>query len=408
MDSTQDLTTRRLPAFLQVSKSLRERIESGHYAPGDWLPTERDLAVDLNVSRPVIQAAFKQLREEGIITQQGPGHRFRVGIGAKKPDKPLIAGPGSRTIVAIMSNGPALVCGHFILRGINAALREKEAPYQLVICDTDDAFNQPNEDISDPSWERKYLERVEKDGAAGLILFHSAGVETVSVISRILKLGIPTVMIDRYSEEIECDFVGTDNRAASRAAVEHLIELGHRRIGYLLRKERATTTEERLIGYRDALEANGIRYDPALVTSAWPNSRPALEYFRQLDKPPTAVAAVHDFAAFDLIREAEAMGIHVPSDLSVVGFDDVEFYSPRQAMLTTVRQPFFEMGRRAAELVLSRQSPSGKAAERACRHIFLPASLVVRSSSAAPAGSPATAGAAVANSPAILGPGIIS
>ena len=385
MDSTQDLTSRRLPAFMHVSKSLRERIESGHYAPGEWLPTERDLAVELNVSRPIIQAAFKQLREDGIITQQGPGHRSRVSAGAAKPEKSASAEPASRTIVAIMSNGPALVCGHFILRGINAALREKEALYQLVICDTDDAYNQPSEDESDPSWERKYLERVEREGAAGLILFHSAGSETTPVISRIKQLGIPVVMIDRYSEDVECDFVGTDNRTASRAAVEHLIGLGHRRIGYVLRNERATSTEERLRGYRDALEANGIRYVPELVTSAWPDARPALEYFRQLDRPPTALAAVHDFAAFDLIHEAEAMGIRVPEDLSVIGFDDIESYSPRPGILTTVRQPFFEMGRRAGELILDRQAPSSKPAERAHRHIFLPASLVVRISSAAPA-----------------------
>jgi LacI family transcriptional regulator len=382
MDRSQDLTApRRVPAFLQVSRQLQARIESGRYAPGEWLPTERDLALELNVSRPVIQAAFKHLREKGIITQPAPGHRSRVGAGAADPAGPSPAGPVSRTIVAIMSNGPGLVCGHFILRGVNAALREKEAPYQLVIYDTDEAYNQPVEDATDPSWERKYLERVEREGAAGVVLFHSAGKETTPVISRIQQLGIPLVMIDRYSEEIECDFVGTDNRAASRMAVEHLIALGHRRIGYVLRKERATSVEERLSGYRDALEAHGIRFAPELVTSAWPDMKPALEHFGQLDRPPTALAAVHDFAAFDLIHAAEAMGMRVPEDLSIVGFDDVEFYSPRPGLLTTIRQPFFEMGRRAAELILQRQSSRG---HRAHRHIFLPGELVARSSSAPP------------------------
>jgi DNA-binding LacI/PurR family transcriptional regulator len=380
MDSSQDLKTRRLPAFMKVSNSLRERIESGHYAQGEWLPTERDLAVELAVSRPVVQAALRHLREDGIITQQGPGHRSRVSVRTASPDRDPSPGPTSRTIVAIMSNGAGLVCGHFILRGINAALREKEAPNQLIICDTDQAYNQPAEDVTDPSWERKYLERVEKEGTAGVILFHSAGAETRPVISRIMRLGIPVVMIDRYSEEIECDFVGTDNRAASRAVVEHLIALGHRRIGYALRQERATSVEERLSGYRDALEANGIRYAPELVATAWPTAKPALEHFLGLEKPPTAIAAVHDFAAFDLIHEAEAMGIQVPKDLSVAGFDDVESYSPRRGILTTVHQPFFEMGRRAAELILHRQAPR---AERVCRHIFLPGELVVRSSTAA-------------------------
>jgi DNA-binding LacI/PurR family transcriptional regulator len=376
-----DLSKRRLPAYLEVSQNLRERIEAGQYAPGEWLPAERDLAVEMKVSRPVIQAAFKHLREEGVLTQQGPGHRPRVSDQIGAMDDQGSPGPKSQTIVAIMSNGPGLVCGHNILHGINTALRETEAPYQLVIYDTDEAYKQRNDDATDPSWERKYLEQVERDGAAGVILFHSAGKETTPVIARIQQQGIPVVMIDRYSDDIDCDFVGTDNRSAAKAAVEHLIELGHRQIGYVLAGERVTSVEERLAGYRAALEANGIRYAPELVMSACSPARPALEYFSKMEKPPTAIFAVHDFVAFELIHEAEKMGIRTPEDLSIIGFDDIESYGPRAGILTTVRQPFLEIGRRAAELVLSRQSAP---AQRANRHIFLPATLIVRSSSAAP------------------------
>jgi LacI family transcriptional regulator len=178
--------------------------------------------------------------------------------------------------------------------------------------------------------------------------------------------------------------IGTDNRNASRVVVEHLIKLGHRRIGYVLRVERVTSVEECLGGYRDALESHGIRFDPELVTSGWPHARLALDHYRTLSDPPTALAALHDFAAFELIHEAQARGIKVPEDLSVVGFDDVESYSPRTGMLTTVHQPFFEIDRRAGELILLRHSSSGFMAARSHRHIFLPASLVVRTSCSAP------------------------
>ena len=383
MDSKPLRASRRLPAHVHIVQIVRERIEKGYYAPDEWLPTERDLAAELKVSRPVVQVAFKHLREEGLVVQQGPGHRSRISPRDSVPTGYVQNESTSRTIVAIMTQAPWMAYGFSIVRGINAALRETESSNQLVICDTSAAL--PSEDNdSDFSWEDKYLERIEEEGAAGVILFHVDGARTASIIRSIQEKGVPVVMIDRYSDDIDTDFVGTDNRESAKAAVEYLIELGHRRIGYVLRGERVTSVEERLSGYRDALEAHGIRYAPELVTSGWPEAGLALDHYATLSSPPTALAMVHDFAAFDLIHEAQSRGIRVPEDLSIVGFDDVESYTPRPGMLTTVHQPFFEIGRRACELILRRQSLPRRGVGQSHRHVYLPAPLVIRTSCCPP------------------------
>ena len=167
----------------------------------------------------------------------------------------------------------------------------------------------------------------------------------------------------------------------AKAAVEHLIGLGHQRIGYVLQEEQVSSVQERLRGYRDALESSGLSYVADLTVSARPTASLALDQLLSLPKPPTALVAVNDFAAFAMIQEANKRGIHVPKDLSVVGFDNSsEAHTPRPGILTTIRQPFEEIGRRAVELVLTRQSPPRTPSERAYRHVVLPGTLVVRES----------------------------
>jgi DNA-binding LacI/PurR family transcriptional regulator len=108
-------------------------------------------------------------------------------------------------------------------------------------------------------------------------------------------------------------------------------------------------------------------------------TRLAADYFRNLPDPPTALFAVNDNVAHVFITEAEALGWSVPGDISVVGFDDIEQYSPRAPFLTTIRQPFEGIGTRAAELLL-RNMEGAKENKRTFQHMLLPTKLVVRSS----------------------------
>jgi DNA-binding LacI/PurR family transcriptional regulator len=202
---------------------------------------------------------------------------------------------------------------------------------------------------------------------------------------------LPVVTVDQ-PRDAPTPFIGIDDRAAARSAAEHVRELGHERVGVLsfvssLDREGTLAldlTTERLAGYREGL---GPGWDEELVRIARPNApeparRAALELLG-LDRPPTAILAMSDILAIGALQAAAEAGVSVPSQLSLVGFDD----SPAAAMavppLTTVAQPHEEKGRLAAEWLIEAVEGSGGSEDR--RRAILPTELVVRGSTAPPA-----------------------
>jgi DNA-binding LacI/PurR family transcriptional regulator len=179
---------------------------------------------------------------------------------------------------------------------------------------------------------------------------------------------------------VDGDFVGIDNQNAAREIVDYLLELGHTRIGYLALDEAdfTTTTYDRRIGYQEALQRCGLA-DPELIYMLdGPAKVHPVDHFLGLKDPATAVFANNDEIAYGLIASMENRGLHVPEDLSIVGFDDIYRFSPRTARLTTMQQPFEQIGRRAMELLLRRLRP-GEDARLPWQHILLPTTLTVRS-----------------------------
>ncbi|HLV79287.1 MAG TPA: substrate-binding domain-containing protein, partial [Chthonomonadaceae bacterium] len=116
-----------------------------------------------------------------------------------------------------------------------------------------------------------------------------------------------------------------------------------------------------------------------LIRTDLDNLRDILASLFSLAEPPTALVAVNDATAFALLDAARSLGIRVPEDLSVIGFDDTEAHLPQPGMLTSVHQPFYDMGQRAAELLLCRQAAPDTVARGPYRHLLLPTTLVIRS-----------------------------
>jgi LacI family transcriptional regulator len=148
--------------------------------------------------------------------------------------------------------------------------------------------------------------------------------------------------------------VGATNWAGGLAATEHLLSLGHRRIGAIAGPGDYLCSRARADGYRSALERAGIRFDPALVRNG--DFRHEGGFLRgsellDLPDPPSAIFAGSDQQAFGLYESARQRGLRVPQDLSVVGFDDLPVARWVSPPLTTVRQPLAEMGRAAAEML---------------------------------------------------------
>lgn len=344
------------PVAVRVAQILEGRIASGDYEAGAWLPTERALATEFKVDRSQIRAALDRLEHKSLITRI-PGHRPVVSGHRRQAvigGEPTVRRP-IVTIAAIVPQHPYYPAAAAILKGIQQALRQSEERGRLLVFDTHSPVLENMLDL-----EHQALTALEEDDIAGGILWPTLANNT-STRPRVRDLeakGHPIVYVDRCPESESCDFVGVDNRFAATEAMEYLLRLGHRRIGFLTNTDPAIPVTERAVGYREALRNAGIPYDPNLVL-AYPighalDGIASVAHFFSLPKPPTAVFAMNDSLGHALIQGMDARGLSVPDDLSIIGFDDLERFSPRAALLTTMHQPFQRIGQRAAELLLER------------------------------------------------------
>ncbi len=224
--------------------------------------------------------------------------------------------------------------------------------------------------------------------------------------------GLPLVMIDDQEEAITVPWVGIDNQAGAYQATRHLLELGHRHIAHILGPPSYYCVMQRYQGFCQALQEVGLAADPTLLLQGEFDSASgrhcALRLFgRDRNEWPTAIFAGNDQMAYGVLEVAEQQGIRVPEDVAVIGFDDNLLSAYTRPPLTTMRQPFIEMGRKASAILLTMIEPDhhvGHGQEQrydklaALPHeadhlvnqplrIQLPTSLIVRASSGT---SPAT------------------
>lgn len=351
------------PSVQTLLQNLRSRIERGDYQAGTWLPAERELAAEFGVHRSVVRTVLATLAEQELIVRL-PGRRPWVSelrspapkTGMRDQHTAL-----SQSIVAIMPQHTRFASSLTILGSINRVLRQEEAPYRLVIFDN---YGQaPTVNIEE---ERAALRSAQED-ASGVILWSMDVRQTLPEIDSLRAGGIPVVFVDRHAPNWEGDFVGIDNRQAAGEAVDYLLDLGHRRIGFVAGDDAdvTTTTRDRGIGYQEALKRRGLAHPELAFILSQDNDTyaQAANYFLGLKQPPTAVFANNDTIAYHFIGELENRGLSVPQDVSVIGFDDTDRFSPRRSRLTTMRQPFDQMGRMAAELLLRRLRADGKAVD---------------------------------------------
>jgi DNA-binding LacI/PurR family transcriptional regulator len=201
--------------------------------------------------------------------------------------------------------------------------------------------------------------------------------------------GTPIVLWGRLSGS-DLPYVDIDNVAAARSAVEHLLDLGHTRIGCITNAPPLTDTAaaDRLEGFRSALESRGIRFDDSLVRHGNFDERSGLEAMGSLldrAERPTAVFVASDEVALGALKAARKGGVAVPDDLAVVGFDDLPIAPFVEPALTTVRVPAREIGSVAARVLMDAISNSTSLGEPAQ---VLTTELIVRDSSGSPRSVP--------------------
>jgi LacI family transcriptional regulator len=220
-------------------------------------------------------------------------------------------------------------------------------------------------------WERRYLSRVNGTLTDGTILVTPTTVEVTA--------GAPVVVADHNAGATSLPSVDSDNLAGAITATRYLLELGHRRIGFLAGRPDLESARLRERGYRQALYAAGVAVDPELIKvgSYQPDSAegPAREML-QLSDRPTAVFAANDVSAIQTMIVARSLGLSVPDDLSVVGFDNVPESALCDPPLTTIDQSIQQMGYDAVGLLLRLIED----APVPTTQITLPTRLVVRGS----------------------------
>ena len=369
--------TNPLPLYIQVREDIRGQIEAGRLLPGDRLLLESALTEQYAVSSITIKRALRDLAREGVVLRIKRKGTF---VSPRKISRPE-SGPWSKTLALIIPAIEDLFLSE-IYRGLADVARR--AGYAVSILSSDREIEKEEGNI------RNLGTRAEQ----GAVIFPNWGRASAEQIFELKRRKFAFVLVNRYFRDIQTHYVVADNRTGACEAVEHLIRLGHRRIGCIGWVE-CTAVEDRLSGYRLALGRHGIPYDETLVRGILDDDRqnyarvePASGGYQeakkllQLADRPTAIFAVSDRLAVGAMRAITEAGLQIPQDVALVGFDDVRYAADLD--LTTVAQPAFETGKSAAEILIGqiegggRGSGNGRADK--FRQVVLPTQLIVRGS----------------------------
>lgn len=215
----------------------------------------------------------------------------------------------------------------------------------------------------DSDKERFYLDVMQQESVDGVILppVH----EHDPAVLRFAESGIPVVCVDRALADFALDKVEIDNRRGAFEAMTHLLARGHRRIGVIAGPADSSTGRERLAGCHDALTRAGLTLSSELVRYGDYKQESGLRLTNELltlPEPPTALFVANNLMTVGALEAVFARGLRIPQQIALVGFDDLPLAAVFNPPLTVVRQPAYEVGRSAAELLFRRLEEPGRPA----------------------------------------------
>ena len=251
-----------------------------------------------------------------------------------------------------------------VCRGVEDAARRHD--FSVMLCNTDESATK----------EAGYLEILAAQSVAGVII---SAASTASDVTSLTSRGISVVAIGRkLGPEIDC--VRTDSYAGARNATRHLLEYGAHRVACITGPHGVATAEERLEGYREAMENSRITLDPELIEYAnfrEDGSYRATRRMLSLPNPPDAIFVANNRMLVGALRACREAGVEIPNQVSLVGFDDLPWADLTTPSITTLRQPTYEIGAAAARLLVERLQGNREPG----REIVFQPELVVRESS---------------------------
>lgn len=222
-----------------------------------------------------------------------------------------------------------------------------ESDFHVIVCNADD----------NPEKEKRYIEMLRAKQVDGIISFPTGA--NNQLYQQLVEQDYPIVLMDRIlpDTDININTVLLDNRKAAKLAVDEFVQKGYERIGMLTPPldEHLTARNERVHGFREALEDHGIVLESGyLVSTDLKEAQAALNRMMSLKSPPEAILALNDRSLVEILNYIKKDQINIPDDLALIGIDDVTFASFYSPALTTVAQPAYKMGEKAAELLLAK------------------------------------------------------
>ncbi|MBE0636008.1 LacI family DNA-binding transcriptional regulator [Candidatus Bipolaricaulota bacterium] len=213
----------------------------------------------------------------------------------------------------------------------------------VILCNTDGRIDR----------ELNYIRLMRRKRVDGLLLC-STTIEA-PYLQELVQANMPFILVSRLSNQRNVPFVITDDHAGAKLAVEHLVDLGHRRIGFIGGPENVQASRDRMEAYLEVLRNNDLPSHPdwrryAGFTQA--SGREAAQRMLSLSDHPTAIFAANDVTALGVLEVAEGLGLQIPQDLSLIGYDDISYASLPRIQLTTIAQPAVEMGQIATTWLL--------------------------------------------------------
>ncbi|MFA7183304.1 MAG: GntR family transcriptional regulator [Victivallales bacterium] len=361
-----------IPLYLQIKEKIINDILQRKLRKNDRFFSETELCKKYDVSRITVRRSIAELVEENILYKIPAKGTFVSDEIEEKAFLPALEKEISIIVPDIDEYAVSTICS-----GVKQEADEKN--YRSAIYTSGRNIEKECQEIN----------RLKQTNCRGAIIFPNWGKVNAEQIFELKRQKFNFVLVDRFFREIDTDYVVVDNKKGAFLAVSHLIELGHTRIAHIAWPAHTAGTD-RLEGYKDALIKNKLLIEDDLIILldfskfARLNIEPESGGYEEtkkllsLNPRPTAIFTASDPVAFEALRAIREAGLKVPEDISIVGFDDLKFSALLDTPLTTVAQPFREIGKTAMRILADKIE--GKSKE--IRQVVLEPKLIVRNSTA--------------------------
>lgn len=347
-----------IPKYEIAKNYILDLIKNKEKSAHDQIPSEAELMKELQVSSITIRRALSDLVDQGVIYRiRGKG----TFVAEKTPKQRK-----SNLITFVLSGNEKYDSSYMkIIQGMQAYLSQQNLKLVIEFIE------------NDLDHEIEFMNRLIESDSEGALIYSSDPESIKDHLKAIQRQEFPVVLLDRFPIGIPLPCITCNNHDGAFEATNHLIDLGHEKIGFCAYDFHLNSEKERYLGYQHALMQAGLSTHKDLL---FPNRE--INYEELIDKVKsrklTALFCVNDRRALEVIDHLMQKGIQIPNDLSIIGFDDMEGTELARVPLSTVRQPFYKLGYEAAKLLVEVKSKGRHVSKK----MLLPTELILRSSTA--------------------------